>query len=295
MSAVYELATWAAILILGVGGVAIFLQAVTDNKNRTVSEIRHIFQKSGGQLSEKGSVAWMFKRMGYIDVEKLDIAVKHLVPKQRKATGLDDLDIRIGEPALRVILDEYTREAGVRQLERELASCCRKIARRVVQQDMRELDVTPELVRELLGVPRFRTGKREEQDQIGLATGLAWTQVGGELLGSEVTVMAGKGKLITTGALGNIMQESAQAAMSYVRSRAASLGLPRDFYQSIDVHIHVPEGATPKDGPSAGITLATALVSALTRIPGKAASRRRASCLISSCVRARSASCRRPT
>ncbi|MFH1811824.1 MAG: endopeptidase La [Pseudomonadota bacterium] len=207
---------------------------------------------------------------GYIDVEKLDIAVKHLVPKQRKANGLDKREIRFSEAALGTLLGEYTREAGVRQLEREIASCCRKIARRVVKEDLTELDVTPELVREMLGVPRFRTGKRVEQDQIGVATGLAWTQVGGELLGTEVTVMPGKGKLITTGALGNIMQESAQAAMSYVRSRAFSLGLPRDFYQHIDVHIHVPEGATPKDGPSAGITLATSLVSALTRIPARA-------------------------
>jgi len=204
---------------------------------------------------------------GYIDIEKLEIATEHLLPKQLKANGLDQLDVRFSPAALRAILDDYTREAGVRQLEREIASCCRKIARRVVREDLKELRVTPKLVKGFLGVPRFRAGKREEHDQIGVSCGLAWTQHGGELLSTEVIVMPGKGKLTTTGKLGSVMQESAQAAMSYVRSRAASLGLPPDFYQSIDVHIHVPEGATPKDGPSAGITIATALVSALARIP----------------------------
>ncbi|MBN2361815.1 MAG: endopeptidase La [Deltaproteobacteria bacterium] len=204
---------------------------------------------------------------GYIDEEKLDIARVHLVPKQRKATGLDRLDLKFHSDALKTILRYYTREAGVRQFEREIANCCRKIARRVVKDDLKALRVTPRLVKSMLGVAPFRPGKRESQSEIGVASGLAWTQTGGELLATEVTVMPGKGKLITTGKLGEVMQESVQAAMSYVRSRAASLGLPGDFYASIDVHVHVPEGATPKDGPSAGITIATALVSALTRIP----------------------------
>ena len=204
---------------------------------------------------------------GYIDEEKLDIAQVHLVPKQRKATGLDKLDLKFNSDALKTILRCYTREAGVRQFEREIANCCRKIARRVVKDDLKSLRVTPRLVKSMLGVEPFRPGKKETESAIGVASGLAWTQSGGELLATEVTVMPGKGKLIITGKLGEVMQESVQAAMSYVRSRAASLGLPGDFYQNIDVHVHVPEGATPKDGPSAGITIVTALVSALTRIP----------------------------
>jgi ATP-dependent Lon protease len=162
----------------------------------------------------------------------------------------------------------YTREAGVRTLEREIASVCRKIARQVVKEGKtRKFKVTPRRVRAYLGVPKFRTNRREEHGEIGMATGLAWTQLGGEILQIEVTTMPGKGKLTITGKLGDVMQESAQAAMSYVRSRARSWGLSPDFYASVDIHIHVPEGAMPKDGPSAGITMATALVSALTRIP----------------------------
>src|SRR6185295_3549826 len=170
--------------------------------------------------------------------------------------------------ALLGIIRHYTKEAGVRNLEREIASVCRKAAVEVVKKDRTaKVKVTNKALTKLLGPPRYRYGKAEEEQKVGVTTGLAWTDLGGELLGTEVTVMPGKGKLIITGKLGDVMQESAQAAMSYVRSRADALGLERDFYQKVDIHIHVPEGATPKDGPSAGITMATALVSALTRIP----------------------------
>ncbi len=166
------------------------------------------------------------------------------------------------------IVRHYTKEAGVRNLERELASVCRKAAIEVVKKDRNaKIRVTNKSLAKLLGPARYRFGKAEEEQKIGVTTGLAWTDLGGELLGTEVTVMPGKGKLIITGKLGDVMQESAQAAMSYVRSRADALGLERDFYQKVDIHIHVPEGAIPKDGPSAGITMATALTSALTRIP----------------------------
>lgn len=208
---------------------------------------------------------------GYTELEKLAIGKKYLVPKQLEATGLKDHKVDITESALTNILQRYTREAGVRHLEREVASVCRKIAREVLKKSdsKKTIRVTDKQIPKYLGVYKFRTGETEEHDEIGLSTGLAWTSVGGELLHIEVAVMPGKGKLIITGKLGDVMQESAQAAMSYVRSRADLLGLARDFYQDIDVHIHVPEGAMPKDGPSAGITMATALVSSLTRIPVK--------------------------
>ena len=204
---------------------------------------------------------------GYLDIEKLDIARTHLLPKQLKANGLAERDVHFSDGALQTIMEEYTREAGVRQLEREVASCCRKVAARVVREDLQSLKLSASTVKSLLGVPRFRRDPLEHKNEIGVANGLAWTQAGGEMLKIEVAVMPGKGKLITTGTLGKVMQESAQAAMSYVRTRAIALGLAEDFYQNIDVHIHLPEGATPKDGPSAGITLAVALTSALTRIP----------------------------
>jgi ATP-dependent Lon protease len=167
------------------------------------------------------------------------------------------------------IIRHYTKEAGVRNLEREIASVCRKVAVEVVKKDREaaRIRVSAKSVAVYLGPPRYRYGKAEAEHKIGVATGLAWTDLGGELLATEVQIMPGKGKLLITGRLGEVMQESAQAAMSYVRSRAEELGLERDFYQKIDIHIHIPEGAIPKDGPSAGITMATALVSALTRIP----------------------------
>ncbi|MBI3180030.1 MAG: endopeptidase La, partial [Deltaproteobacteria bacterium] len=205
---------------------------------------------------------------GYTELEKMSIAHTYLITKQRKENGLDSIQIEWGEPATRTIIQEYTREAGVRTLEREIASVCRKIAKEVVKRGAEtHFRVTPQIVKKYLGVPKFRAKSREERAEIGMATGLAWTQMGGEILQIEVTTMPGKGKLTITGKLGDVMQESAQAAMSYVRSRAKAWGLSPDFYQSTDVHIHVPEGAMPKDGPSAGITMAVALVSALTKIP----------------------------
>src|SRR3989344_4658057 len=208
---------------------------------------------------------------GYTEDEKLHIARKYLIKKQSEANGLKEKDVQFTDSALRSIIQHYTREAGVRNMEREIASIFRKLARDVVikavKTNGKAIKVTPAKVTEYLGVPKFRYGLVEEEDQIGIATGLAWTEFGGELLTTEVTVMPGKGKLIVTGKLGDVMQESAQAAVSYIRSRADALGLGREFYQKLDIHIHLPEGAIPKDGPSAGITMATALVSALLKIP----------------------------
>jgi ATP-dependent Lon protease len=205
---------------------------------------------------------------GYTDLEKLNIAKRYLVTKQREANGLVPENLELSDNALLNIIRHYTKEAGVRNLEREIASICRKVAVEVVKKDRQaKVQVSGKTVTKYLGPPRYRYGKVEGEQKIGVATGLAWTELGGELLGTEVTVMPGKGKLIITGRLGDVMQESAQAALSYVRSRAEELGLERDFYQRMDIHIHVPEGAIPKDGPSAGITMATALVSALTKIP----------------------------
>jgi ATP-dependent Lon protease len=205
---------------------------------------------------------------GYTELEKLNIAKRYLVKKQREANGLAESNIEFADSALLSIVRHYTKEAGVRSLEREIASVCRKAAVEVVKKDRNtKVKVTTKSLIKLLGPPRYRYGKADDEQKVGVATGLAWTDLGGELLGTEVTVMPGKGKLIITGKLGDVMQESAQAAMSYVRSRAEALGLDRDFYQKVDIHIHVPEGAIPKDGPSAGITMATALTSALTRTP----------------------------
>ncbi len=205
---------------------------------------------------------------GYTELEKLSIAEKYLGKKQLEQNGLSSDKIEFTRSAFLTLIRRYTREAGVRSLEREIASVARKIARKVAKKgEEKALRISSTRVEKLLGVHKFRFGKTEEHDQIGLATGLAWTQVGGDLLQIEVSILPGKGKLIITGKLGDVMQESAQAAMSYVRSRAEMLGLERDFYAKADIHIHVPEGAMPKDGPSAGITMATALVSALMRVP----------------------------
>jgi ATP-dependent Lon protease len=205
---------------------------------------------------------------GYTELEKLNIAKKYLIPKQREANGLQEANITISDSAVISLIRHYTKEAGVRNLEREIAAVCRKVAVEVVKKGREtHVKVTSKSLVPYLGPPRFRYGKAEAEHKVGMATGLAWTDLGGELLSTEVQVLPGKGKLTITGRLGEVMQESAQAALSYVRSRAEELGLERDFYQKIDIHIHVPEGAIPKDGPSAGITMATALVSALTRIP----------------------------
>jgi ATP-dependent Lon protease len=205
---------------------------------------------------------------GYTEQEKTEIAKRFLAPKAIAGSGLDEKNIVITEEAIQTIIQRYTREAGVRNLERELSSICRKVARKVVVQGKTFTEhVTPEKVTEYLGVPRFRPSMAEEKEEIGVSTGLAWTEVGGEILVTEATLMPGRGHLTLTGKLGDVMQESAQAAMSWVRSRSEEFGIPKDFNKKTDVHIHVPEGAIPKDGPSAGITLATALVSALARVP----------------------------
>lgn len=205
---------------------------------------------------------------GYTEPEKVEIAKRFLIRKQREATGLKPENLAFTDDAVTEIIRSYTREAGVRNLEREIANVCRKVARRVVK-DGRNLQVTvsQEDVKDYLGVVKFRDTKSEEKNEVGLATGLAWTEVGGQILHIEASTMPGKGRLILTGKLGDVMQESGQAAMSYVRSRAARFGLDAEFYRRVDIHIHLPEGAIPKDGPSAGITLATSVVSALTRIP----------------------------
>ena len=205
---------------------------------------------------------------GYTDIEKLEIAKQYLLKKQREGTGLTEKQVVFSDDALQDIIRSYTREAGVRNLEREIGNVCRKVARRVVKNGPKHKEeVTKDNISDFLGVPRFRESQVQEKSEVGLVTGLAWTEVGGSILQTEVQVLDGKGKLTTTGQLGDVMQESAQAALSYVRSRAHHLGLSKDFYRNIDIHVHVPEGAIPKDGPSAGITLATALSSALTKIP----------------------------
>ena len=205
---------------------------------------------------------------GYTEAEKLEIAKRFLAPKAIEGSGLDAKNIEFQDEAIRTVIQRYTREAGVRNLERELSSITRKVARKVVVEGKTfQANVTSEKVTEYLGVPRFRPTVAEEKEEIGVATGLAWTEVGGEILVTEATLMPGRGHLTLTGKLGDVMQESAQAAMSWVRSRADEFGIARDFNKKTDVHIHVPEGAIPKDGPSAGITLATALVSALARVP----------------------------
>jgi ATP-dependent Lon protease len=208
---------------------------------------------------------------GYTEDEKINIAMRYLVPKQMENNGLKKDEIAISDTAVRDIVRYYTREAGVRSLEREIAKICRKVVKEVLlKPNKKKLTVGPRNLERYLGVQRFRYGRAEEKDQVGQVTGLAWTEVGGELLTIEAAILPGKGKLTHTGQLGDVMQESIQAAMTVVRSRAALLGIEPDFYQKHDVHIHVPEGATPKDGPSAGVGMCTALVSALTGIPVRA-------------------------
>jgi ATP-dependent Lon protease len=206
---------------------------------------------------------------GYTEPEKVEIAKQFLVKKQLLQAGLTDKNIQFSDEAIRYIIRGYTREAGVRNLEREIGNVCRKVARKVVKEgEGYSLALVPDKLEEFLGVIKFRDTLAHEKSEIGLVTGLAWTEVGGSILSTEATVVDGKGgKPILTGKLGDVMQESAQAAITYIRSRWQRLGLSRDFYRSIDIHVHVPEGAIPKDGPSAGITIATAIASALSRIP----------------------------
>jgi ATP-dependent Lon protease len=205
---------------------------------------------------------------GYTEPEKVEIAKQYLIRKQRQQTGLTEENIIFTDGALTAVIRYYTREAGVRNLEREIGNICRKVARRVVKEGNKfSVTIDGDNVADYLGVMKFRDSEVQERSEIGLVTGLAWTEVGGSILSTEVATVDGKGKLTLTGKLGDVMQESAQAAMSYVRSRAHRLGLARDFYRNLDIHVHVPEGAIPKDGPSAGITMATAIASALSRIP----------------------------
>ncbi|WP_028547653.1 endopeptidase La [Paenibacillus sp. UNC451MF] len=204
---------------------------------------------------------------GYTEIEKLHIGRNYLLPKQQKDHGLQEDQLIIEEQALMRIVREYTREAGVRNLEQQISAVCRKAAKKVVSGQDVKVNIGYNDVKEYLGPPKFRFGVAEEFDQIGAVTGLAWTEVGGDTLVIEVTVMPGNGKLTLTGKLGDVMKESAQAAFSYTRSRIGQLDIAKDFHEKMDIHIHIPEGAIPKDGPSAGITMGTALISALTNIP----------------------------
>ena len=213
---------------------------------------------------------------GYTELEKLEIAKRFLVKKQMEQTGLGDKQVQFTDDGLAGLIQFYTREAGVRNLEREVGNVCRKIARKVVtgssgkQKENGTAVIDGAKLSDLLGPAKFRDLQAEKKNEVGAAIGLAWTEVGGQILTTEATLMEGKGKLTVTGKLGDVMQESAQAAMSYIRSRAHQMGLPRDFYRNLDVHLHIPEGAIPKDGPSAGITMATTICSALTNIPVRA-------------------------
>jgi ATP-dependent Lon protease len=215
---------------------------------------------------------------GYTEAEKINIAQRYLVPKQLKANGLRAAELAIAEPAIRDMIRYYTRESGVRNLEREISKVCRKVVKELslaaakaaktgVKKERGKVSVSSKNLDNYLGVRKFTFGRAEQQNEVGLVTGLAWTEVGGDLLSIEATIVPGKGKLIHTGQLGDVMQESIQAALSVVRARADRFGIDPDFHQKYDVHIHVPEGATPKDGPSAGIAMCTALVSALTKVP----------------------------
>src|ERR1700757_58578 len=210
----------------------------------------------------------ILRLQGYTEHEKLEIARQYLVKKQREQTGLSEKNISFKDEAILEIIRYYTREAGVRNLEREIGNVCRKVARKVVKTGPKHKEeLTASNIHEFLGVAKFRESEAHEKSEVGLVTGLAWTEVGGSILTTEVQVLDGKGKLTITGQLGDVMQESAQAALSYIRGRSSALGLQRDFYRNVDIHLHVPEGAIPKDGPSAGITIATAIASALSKIP----------------------------
>lgn len=200
----------------------------------------------------------------YTEYEKLEIAKRYLVARQREQNGLTAKDIQLGAGVIQKIIQEYTRESGVRELERLIGRVCRKAARRIVENEDAPIRVTKKNLSTFLDRAKFLEKKAEKKPQVGVVTGMAWTEVGGDILPTEATVLKGKGKLILTGCLGDVMQESAQAALSYIRSRAEKLGLAADFYEKEDIHIHLPEGAVPKDGPSAGITMATAMISALT-------------------------------
>jgi ATP-dependent Lon protease len=204
---------------------------------------------------------------GYVDEEKLKIARQFLIPRQIKENGIKGKDFQITDEAILGMINQYTREAGLRNLEREIAHLCRKIARKIAEGEKKISKMTAKNLSKFLGVPRFQPDQEKRKNETGVATGLAWTPYGGDVLHVEATPMEGKGNLLLTGQLGEVMKESGQAALSYLRSRAARFGMKEKFFFSKDIHIHVPAGAIPKDGPSAGVTMATALVSALTGIP----------------------------
>jgi ATP-dependent Lon protease len=213
----------------------------------------------------------MISLSGYTENEKVDIANSFLMPKLLKEHALKKDQVKLSDSLLRRIIDEYTKEAGVRSLERILAKLMRKVIQQLLaKKQLKKVEITDALVEEWFGVPPYRRDDRKNEEGVGIAVGLAWTEVGGDTLDIEVAILKGKGALTLTGQLGEVMQESAQAAMSYIRSREKALGLKEGFYSDVDVHMHLPEGAIPKDGPSAGITMVTALVSALTGIPARA-------------------------
>jgi len=217
-----------------------------------------------GALSDRMEIV---RLPGYLEFEKIRIAREFLIPKVLKAHGLEEKDVKITEDALKSVSNHYTREAGVRSLEREIAAICRKVAKKkAIAKKPKAMRVTEANLSDYLGVPKFIDSQIERRSRVGVATGLAWTEVGGDVLNVEVGVLPGSGVLSMTGKLGETMRESGQAALSYIRSRAAALGLDKKFYKEVDIHVHLPEGAIPKDGPSAGITIATALVSALTGV-----------------------------
>jgi len=232
--------------------------------------LRHLF---GGSATGDHSSPALKDRMeiiyisGYTAEEKLMIAKKYLLPRQIKEHGLSEESLRISDDTILKIINEYTEEAGLRELERKLAAICRKVARRIAEGEAGPFLVTKRNLSKYLGVPSYVPELEQEEDEVGVATGLAWTQYGGEVLYVEALVMEGKGNLILTGQLGEVMRESAQAALSYTRSRAKQLGLKAQFYEKYDLHLHVPAGAIPKVGPSAGVTMATAMISALTKVP----------------------------
>jgi ATP-dependent Lon protease len=210
----------------------------------------------------------MIRIPGYTEQEKVEIAKQFLLPKQREAHGLKPHNLKISDKTLQKLIREYTREAGVRNLEREITSICRKVVKRVVTKGKSHREsVTPKNLEKYLGIPRFRKSELDKRDEVGVALGMAWTEFGGEILTFEVMKTHGKGNFTLTGQLGEIMRESAQAAFSYVRGKMYELNVAKDLHKNFDIHIHVPEGATPKEGPSAGITIATSIISLLTDIP----------------------------
>jgi ATP-dependent Lon protease len=262
---------------------AALLEVLDPEQNATFSDhfIEAPFDLSNVLFITTANVVWNIPRplldrmelinlSGYTEDEKVEIAKRHLLPKQRTEHGLTEQNLEVSENVLRTIVREYTREAGVRNLERQMATLCRKAAREVAKGETSLVRVTVQNLHHYLGQPRYQWGKKEKEDQVGVATGMVYTELGGDVMPIEVSLLKGKGSLILTGKLGEVMRESAQTGLSYIRSRAAEFGIDEEFHTKWDIHIHVPEGAVPKEGPSAGITMATAVISALTKRPVKA-------------------------